>query len=56
MVLPPLWFFVTAMVCGLPWLLGLPCARCFSPGSAAQLGLSTGSCVGVASLSCGSCS
>lgn len=55
-VLPPLWLFVTAMVCGLLWLLGLPCARCLSPGSAAQLGLSTRSCVGVASLSGGSCS
>lgn len=41
---------VTAMICGLSWLLGLPCARCLSPGSAAQLGLNIGSCVGVASL------
>lgn len=35
---------------------GLPCVRCFSQRSAVQLGLSTGSCVGVASLSSGSCS
>lgn len=35
---------------------GLPHVRCFSQRSAVQLGLSTGSCVGVASLSRGSCS
>lgn len=34
----------------------LPHVRCFSQRSAVQLGLSTGSCVGVASLSRGSCS
>lgn len=41
---------VTAMICGLSSLLGLPGARCLVPGSAAQLSLGIGSCVGVASL------
>ena len=48
-LLPPQWLLVTAMVCVLPWLLGLPCAWFRPPGSAAQLSLRTGSCVGVAS-------